>query len=126
LSMPIALGAAIGVLVQLLGFVLVTVIVLGSTGPGDQLTGARVIGITAAGAGCLALACGLAARTCSRRGTSQRVDPRLVHRSAVSLGLILGCLALLIGLAPALRWTTLPVCLIAVAAGSAAGARTPR
>jgi hypothetical protein len=132
LPVPIALGLAIGTLVQLLGFVLVTVIVLGSTGPGQHLSGGRVLGTCLVGAGSLTLACALAARTCSRRGGVRgvrgvrQVDGRLLHRSALGAGLGLGGVVLLIGLAPVLRWTTLPIYLAAVVAGSVLGARTAR
>ncbi|HEX2810769.1 MAG TPA: hypothetical protein VHN80_31785, partial [Kineosporiaceae bacterium] len=59
LPLPIALGVAIGTLVQLLGFVIVTVLALASTGPGESLAGGRMVAVAGAGAGASALACAL-------------------------------------------------------------------
>jgi hypothetical protein len=126
LLVPSALGVTIGTLVHLLGFVIVTEIVIASTDPGEQLAGSRVLGIAVAAAGSLALACAMAARTCSRRGSARRVEPRMLRRTSLVLGLSFGCVVLLLGLTLALRWTTLPIYLVAVVLGSAVGARTAR
>lgn len=118
---PVLLGLAAGLGVALAGLVLVGVLVLGAGG--DAGSGTVLALATGLGVPLLALASALGAGLAGRRAGALRLPAGTARRTALGTGAGVGTVALALGVAPGLRWLTLPLYLAGVLAGTLLGSR---
>lgn len=120
---PMLLGLAAGLGVALAGLVVVGVVVLGIGGGGSSAGGGLLVLAAGLGVPLLALAASLGAGLAGRRAATLRLRPGVARQAALGTGAAVGAVALALGIAPGLRWPTLPLYLAGVAAGTVLGAR---
>ena len=126
LVLPALLGVVLAGVVQLVMFALVLAVTLATFDYNRDFGTGDAVVISIFGAIGLGVACALGAWVCARRARLRQVPASWVRRAALATGLGVGVLAVVLGLALAVRGVTIPIYAAGVIAGSVLGARFGR